>query len=102
MKTPTIDSSAETQVIDQPNRRTIYDAGLNEIFMKSFIAGVGLGIGRMIAALIFFGIILGIFVTYLEPAIMSLQPALNDDDIGVRIKAKAITEQHGYDPETLS
>ena len=37
-----------------------------------------------------------------ESAIMSLQPALNDDDVGVRIKAKAITEQHGYDPETLS
>ncbi|MCD8484248.1 hypothetical protein LRY65_00035 [Candidatus Woesebacteria bacterium] len=62
-----LDTTEESQAIDQPARRTIYDASGKEIFLKSFIAGIGLGLGRMIATIIFFGIIVGLFVTYLEP-----------------------------------
>lgn len=74
----TIDPSADSQVIDQPDRRTIYDAGVSEIFVKSFVAGIGLGIGRMLSTLIFFGIIAGLFVTYLEPWLMGFINQLED------------------------
>lgn len=72
----TLDSSTDSQSIDQPGRRTIYDAGLSEIFIKSFVAGIGLGIGRVITTLLFFGIIAGIFVTYLEPWLIGLTARL--------------------------
>lgn len=88
----TIDPSADSQVIDQPNRRTIYDAGMGEIFMKSFVAGIGLGIGRMVATLIFFGIIAGLFVTYLEPWLMSFMNQLQNIFPSYLVPASANTE----------
>jgi len=95
-KTPLLDTAAETQSIDQPNRRSIYDAGLQEIFVKSFVAGIGLGIGRMIATLIFFGIIAGIFVTYLEPLVMNLSTQLKNSLPSFLIPAPATTNTNRF------
>lgn len=71
-----LDTNESSQVVEQPGRRTIYDASTSEIFVKSFVAGIGLGLGRMIATIIFFGIVVGIFVTYLEPWLMGFMTQL--------------------------
>lgn len=64
-----LDSNATTQTIDQPNRRTIYDAGMGEIFWKSFVAGFALGLGRMATSVLFFVIVGALFVQYGQPII---------------------------------
>lgn len=62
-----LDPQMETQSVDLPIRRTIYDAGTNEIAWKSFVAGFSMGLGRMIANLIFFTIVAGFFVAFVQP-----------------------------------
>jgi hypothetical protein len=64
-----LDTTASSQTIDQPNRRTIYDASFTEIFWKSFTAGFALGLGRMATSVLFFVIVGALFVQYAQPLI---------------------------------
>lgn len=73
-----LDTHDETQVIDMPTQRTIYDASYQEIFWKSFTAGVALGLGRIISSLIFFGILAGIFVAYIQPRVNTMLDSITE------------------------
>lgn len=77
-RTLNLDSQTENQPIEQPARRTIYDAHAGEIVWKSFVAGFSLGLGRMVANLIFFTIIAGLFVIYVQPWIDGYMQPLYD------------------------
>lgn len=68
------ESQANTPV---QSRRTIYDAGHGEIFFKSLLAGFALGLGRSIATLIFFGLVLGLLLSVFQPIIDTYFPELN-------------------------
>lgn len=62
-----LDTNIKSQTIDQPNRRTIYDASAKEILWKSFLAGLSSGFGHMLANLIFIGFVAGLFLTFVQP-----------------------------------
>lgn len=65
-----LDTNHQTQIIEPlQKRRTIYDAKKGEIFSKSFIAGFGMGLGNMFATLIFFTLLLGMFLAYVQPVL---------------------------------
>ncbi len=75
-----IDTNEESQVAPKnqaKQARTIYDAGYGEIFWKSFVAGLSLGLGKTVASILFYIVILGIFVTYMAPFIDQLMAPMN-------------------------
>jgi len=73
-----LDTAEKTQVNTAPGSpRSIYDASKKEIMLRSFLAGLSLGLGHAVASFLFFAIILGLLVTYLQPVIESAFPQLN-------------------------
>jgi hypothetical protein len=64
-------SEAINNSIEKPDlvssTKTMYDVSTSEIFIKNFIAGAGRAMGSIILYLLFFGIIAGIFTTYIWP-----------------------------------
>lgn len=67
-----LDNADKTQVITH-QRRSIYDASAKEIFGKSLLAGFSLGLGQMLATVIFFGLIAGLLIAALRPLATQFQ-----------------------------
>lgn len=73
--------------------RTIYDAGYNEIFWKSLLAGFSLGLGRTFASIIFYAVVLGFVLTYIAPLFEQIMAPVN--------RLIPILEQSGQQQQSL-
>lgn len=77
-----LDTAEKTQVNhSQASPRSIYDASKKEIFVRSFLAGLSLGLGQALASFLFFAVVLGALLTFLEPLLDNYFPELNQLDL---------------------
>lgn len=95
-------SEAITSSIEKPDQhsdtKTMYDVSATEIFFKNFIAGAGRALGGIVLYLLFFGLIAGIFTTYIwphvEPFIIEYQQALQGINSLTQTTSPEQTEQY--------
>jgi hypothetical protein len=74
-----LDSTAKSQVSPAPDqRKSIYDVSGKEVFFKSLLAGFALGLGQILATIVFFGLIAGVLLTAIQPWLNSLNIPLEE------------------------
>lgn len=98
-----LDTGVKTQVNTSPlSPRSIYDVSKKEIFARSFLAGLSLGLGSAVASFLFFAFVLGALLTVLEPVLDNYFPQLNQLDlIFQQLEAETNAQQASPTPSPL-
>jgi len=77
-----LDTAERTQVNASPlSPHSIYDVSKKEVFARSFLAGLSLGLGSAVASFLFFAFVLGALLTILQPVLNTYFPQLNQLDL---------------------
>jgi hypothetical protein len=94
-----LDTAEKTQVhASSVSPRSIYDASKKEVFFRSFLAGLALGLGQAVASFLFFAVILGILLSYLEPLLDDYFPQLNPLDLLIQQRNSEAEAENAASP----